>query len=153
MGNEFNFDSVRDALAREIERAGIAPTTLSQKVGKSKSLVKEILEEGRDIKLSTLARLASALDIAVADLLPEDNGRPVMVPLFLPSEDALTAMFQGILPQALDVDEMDERARRLARSFPSAFRAALLPHIARDADEERIPAKRPRAGAGDRPST
>lgn len=49
----------------------IAPTTLSLKVGKSKSLVKNIVDDGEDIKLSTLAKLAGALGVSVSELIEE----------------------------------------------------------------------------------
>jgi DNA-binding Xre family transcriptional regulator len=127
MGSEFDFEPVRQALARAIADKGIAPTTLSQKVGKSKSLVKEILEEGRDIKLSTLTRLAGALGIEVTDLLP--RGRPATSAgtddFNLPNEAVLTSTFAVLLDSLGIPPHEDARARKLAMSFPGALRAMI----------------------------
>lgn len=62
-------ESVRVSLERIMAEKGIKPTTLSQKVSGSKSLVKDILERGGDIRLGTLIKLALALDVDVSDLL------------------------------------------------------------------------------------
>jgi DNA-binding Xre family transcriptional regulator len=67
----FDFDSVKKALEREIALSGMAPTKLSSKISKSnKSLVKNILDDGSDIKLSTLTKLAEELDVNIAKLIP-----------------------------------------------------------------------------------
>jgi phage repressor protein C with HTH and peptisase S24 domain len=69
MSDLIDLDSVRLSLKRIMSQKGLKPTTLSQMVGNSKTLVKEILEGNGDIKLSTLVRLAGAMDVDVADLL------------------------------------------------------------------------------------
>lgn len=45
------------------------PTTLSLEVGSNRTLVKDLLEKSRDVQIGTLMRLASALDVPLADLL------------------------------------------------------------------------------------
>lgn len=64
--------AIREALRRTMERKGVKPTTLSLRVGSSKTLVKDLLEKQEDVKLGTLTRLAGALDVDVEELL----GRP-----------------------------------------------------------------------------
>ena len=114
MATDFKFDSVRDALAAAIKRKGIAPTTLSLQVGKSKSLVKDILDDGNDIKLSTLAKLAGALDMDVRELIPGDAA-------LLPNAAVLTSAF-AVLLDSVGIDPyQDERAQKLARQFPNAL--------------------------------
>ena len=139
MATDYDFSFVRDALAREIERKGIAPTTLSQQVGKSKSLVKEILEDGRDIKLSTLTRLANALEISVCDLLPGASTA-------LPNASVLTATF-GLLLNSVGIDPYeDERARKLAVQFPDALRDMIDLHNRSREAASSIPAEASHAG-------
>ena len=114
MATDFKFDSVREALAAAIKRKGIAPTTLSLQVGKSKSLVKDILDDGNDIKLSTLAKLAGALDMDVRELIPGDAA-------LLPNAAVLTSAF-AVLLDSVGIDPyQDERAQKLARQFPNAL--------------------------------
>jgi DNA-binding Xre family transcriptional regulator len=64
-----DIESVREALRRIMERDDVAPTTLSLKVGTNRTLVKNLLEKGRDVQLSTLTKLAGALDVNLADLI------------------------------------------------------------------------------------
>ena len=61
--------SIRDALRRAMERKGIRPTTLSLKVGSNRTLVKDLLEKTSDINVSTLNKLAGALDVPLMELL------------------------------------------------------------------------------------
>ncbi|WP_143066867.1 helix-turn-helix domain-containing protein [Sphingobium sp. YR768] len=145
MGEQFNFDSIRSALAREIKRKGIAPTTLSQSVGKSKSLVKEILEDGKDIKLSTLTRLANALEIDVRDLLPGAS-------IALPNANVLTSTFAMLL-ESVGIDPFqDERAQRLARQFPNALQRVSDLHAGLSEGASSAPSEASPDPAGDRPA-
>ena len=52
-----------------MDRKGIKPTTLSQRIGSSKTLVKDLLTKTGDVQFGTLRKLAGALDVAIADLL------------------------------------------------------------------------------------
>lgn len=52
-----------------MERKGVKPTTLSQRVGTSKTLVKDLLEKTDDVRVGTLAKLAGALEIDLGELL------------------------------------------------------------------------------------
>lgn len=61
--------TIRDNLARIMKRKGVKPTTLSQRVGTSKTLVKDLLTKTGDVQLSTLRKLAGALDVELGDLL------------------------------------------------------------------------------------
>ncbi|RPF72618.1 XRE family transcriptional regulator [Aurantiacibacter spongiae] len=47
----------------------VKPTTLSLRVGKNRTLVKDLLEKSKDIQIGTLSKLSSALDVPLADLL------------------------------------------------------------------------------------
>lgn len=119
MGSDFDFDSVRRALVSAMEKKGIAPTTLSQRVGKSKSLVKNIIDDGNDIKLSTLTRLANELDIDVCDLLPGRRRG-------WPNEATLRLAFDVLL-ESVGVDPREgARAHKLAVQFPDALEAATV---------------------------
>lgn len=61
--------TIRENLKRIMARREVKPTTLSQRVGNSKTLVKEILTVNRDVQLSTLTKLAGALDVDLEQLL------------------------------------------------------------------------------------
>ena len=52
-----------------MDRCDIKPTTLSQKVGDSKTLVKDLLTKTNDVRIGTLIRLASALEVSLDELL------------------------------------------------------------------------------------
>src|SRR5574343_1270532 len=69
MSAGLHIDGIRDALRRIMKRKGVAPTTLSLQVGTSKTLVKDLLEKTGDVKVSTLVKLASALEVDVDELL------------------------------------------------------------------------------------
>lgn len=69
MENKIDIQTVREALREIMDRKGVKPTTLSLMVGKNKSLVKDLFERQNDISVSTLNRLAGALDVSVIDLL------------------------------------------------------------------------------------
>lgn len=64
-----DIETIRDNLQRIMSRKGVRPTTLSQKIGPSKTLVKDLLTKTRDVQLSTLRKLAGALDVELGDLL------------------------------------------------------------------------------------
>lgn len=61
--------TIRENLQRIMDRKKVKPTTLSQKVGSSKTLVKDLLTKTSDVQLSTLRKLAGALDVELGDLL------------------------------------------------------------------------------------
>ena len=69
MNDIVDINTVRAALREIMERKGIKPTTLSQRVGTNKSLVKDLLEKTNDISVSTLTKLAGALDVSIMELL------------------------------------------------------------------------------------
>lgn len=60
--------TIRENLRRIMEKKRIKPTTLSQMVGTSKTLVKELLTKNSDVQFSTLRKLAGALDVELGDL-------------------------------------------------------------------------------------
>lgn len=64
-----DFESIRDNLRRVMKRKGVKPTTLSQAVGRSKTLVKDLLTKNSDVQIGTLIKLAGALDVSLDDLL------------------------------------------------------------------------------------
>lgn len=69
MDSDVDISSIRQALRRVMKEKGMAPTTLSVRVGNNKSLVKDLLEKTDDVRLSTLVKLAGALDVSVDRLL------------------------------------------------------------------------------------
>ena len=69
MADSPNIATIRDNLQRIMERKGVKPTTLSQQISRSKTLVKELLTKNNDVQLSTLRKLAGALDVELGDLL------------------------------------------------------------------------------------
>lgn len=69
MSSVVDIQSVRGALRRIMAEKGVKPTTLSLKVGTNRTLVKDLLEKTNDINISTLSKLAGALDVPVADLV------------------------------------------------------------------------------------
>lgn len=69
MADPIDIETVREALRDIMERKGVKPTTLSLQVGKSKSLVKDLLERTNDVSFSTLVKLAGALDVDLSDLV------------------------------------------------------------------------------------
>jgi len=69
MEDALDIDTIRANLRRAMKRREVKPTTLSLKVGKNRTLVKDLLEKSRDIQVGTLMKLAGALDTPIADLL------------------------------------------------------------------------------------
>ena len=61
--------TIRDNLQRIMKRKKVKPTTLSQRIGSSKTLVADLLTKTQDVQFGTLRKLAGALDVELADLL------------------------------------------------------------------------------------
>lgn len=69
MNDAISLDAIRENLRRIMTRGKVKPTTLSLKVGTNRTLVKDLLEKGRDVQLGTLTKLAGALNVELSDLL------------------------------------------------------------------------------------
>lgn len=69
MPNDIDIESVRDSLRKVMARTDVKPTSLSLQVGRNRTLVKDLLEKTSDIQLSTLTKLAGALDVPLSVLL------------------------------------------------------------------------------------
>lgn len=69
MPDQPDIATIRENLQRIMDRKGVKPTTLSQRIGSSKTLVKDLLTKTNDVQFGTLRKLAGALDVALADLL------------------------------------------------------------------------------------
>jgi phage repressor protein C with HTH and peptisase S24 domain len=69
MPDQPNISTIRENLQRIMLRKKIKPTTLSQRIGSSKTLVKDLLTKVSDVQVGTLRKLAGALDVELADLL------------------------------------------------------------------------------------
>lgn len=69
MDDSLEIETVRDNLRRAMADRGVKPTTLSLKVGKNRTLVKDLMEKSLDVQLSTLIKLAGALEVPLADLI------------------------------------------------------------------------------------
>jgi repressor LexA len=61
--------TIRKNLQRIMSKKGVKPTTLSQRISTSKTLVKELMTKNSDVQLSTLRKLATALEVELGDLL------------------------------------------------------------------------------------
>lgn len=64
-----DIETIRENLQRIMDQKGVKPTTLSQQVGSSKTLVKDLLTKTADVQFSTLTKLAGALDVDLETLL------------------------------------------------------------------------------------
>lgn len=69
MADTTDIETIRENLQRIMRQKNVRPTTLSQRVGNSKTLVKELLTKNNDVQFSTLRKLAGALDVDLGDLL------------------------------------------------------------------------------------
>lgn len=69
MADTTDIETIRENLQRIMRQKNVKPTTLSQRVGSSKTLVKELLTKNSDVQFSTLRKLAGALDVDLGDLL------------------------------------------------------------------------------------
>lgn len=69
MDEAIDIMSIRGALRRIMDSKGVKPTALSLAVGRNRTLVKDLLERSSDIQISTLVKLAGALDVPVSDLI------------------------------------------------------------------------------------
>lgn len=69
MPDQPDIATIRENLQRIMDRKGVKPTTLSQRIGTSKTLVKDLLTKTGDVQFSTLRKLAGALDVDLGDLL------------------------------------------------------------------------------------
>lgn len=69
VADTLDIDTIRETLRRIMDRKGVKPTTLSLQVGNNRTLVKDLLEKGRDVQLGTLTKLAGALDVDLSELL------------------------------------------------------------------------------------
>lgn len=77
---DFDINILRRNLAAIMARKDVKPTTLSLRIGKSPTLVKDLLEKTGDTKVSTIFRLADELGVSVDDLLIEGADlRPVPI--------------------------------------------------------------------------
>lgn len=88
MTETVNIETVRAALKAVMDRKGVKPTTLSQQVGRSSSLVKDLLERTSDVSIKTLVKLASALDVEVSELLYPQLATPLGPRLYVKGEVA-----------------------------------------------------------------
>ncbi|WP_234028963.1 S24 family peptidase [Aurantiacibacter spongiae] len=69
MSDEPDIETIRSNLRAVMKARDVKPTTLSLRVGKNRTLVKDLLEKSKDIQIGTLSKLSSALDVPLADLL------------------------------------------------------------------------------------
>lgn len=69
MEDALDLTTIRENLRRAMTRKGKKPTTLSLEVGRNRTLVKDLLEKSQDVQIGTLTKLASALEVPLADLL------------------------------------------------------------------------------------
>lgn len=97
MTNSFDIDDLRRNLQTIMTRKGVKPTSLSLKIGKNPTLVKDLFEKTADTKVSTVFKLADALGVSASSLL--DDGMellPAGPQLFLKGEVAAGAWKEAI---------------------------------------------------------
>ncbi|AOR76316.1 helix-turn-helix transcriptional regulator [Novosphingobium resinovorum] len=98
---------------------------------------------------TTVQRLLGTEDLGISLSGPSSPQAAINVPVLLPNASALAEMFAGLLA-AIDVDpDEDERAQRLAMSFPSAFQATLFLQELPGSDKPIDPEGPPRVGGLD----
>lgn len=69
MADSPGIETIRANLRRIMAKKGVRPTTLSQRVGNSKTLVSDLLTKVSDVQFGTLTKLAGALNVELGDLL------------------------------------------------------------------------------------
>lgn len=69
MDDELTIETIRTALRKAMLKKGAKATTLSLQIGTNRTLVKDLLEKTDDVRLSTLTKLASALEISLQELV------------------------------------------------------------------------------------
>lgn len=69
MNEEIDLDSIRANLRRVMSEKGAKPTTLSLQISNSKTLVADLLTKNKDVQVSTLVKLAGALNVEIEELL------------------------------------------------------------------------------------
>lgn len=72
MDGSIGIERLQRRLSAILDQQGVKPTTLSLKIGNSPTLVSDLLGKTADVKLSTLQRLAEALNVSVGDLIADD---------------------------------------------------------------------------------
>lgn len=69
MDEQLTLETIRTALRKAMTKKGAKATTLSLQIGTNRTLVKDLLEKTDDVRLSTLTKLASALEISLQELV------------------------------------------------------------------------------------
>lgn len=96
MADGFDIEVLRRNLAAVMERKSVKPTTLSLRVGKSPTLVKDLFDKNSDTKLSTIFKLADALGVPASNLLDgEVEVMPAGPRLYLKGEVAAGAWVEA----------------------------------------------------------
>lgn len=72
MADDFDMGGLRLRLQRLMEKRNVRPTTLSMRIGNNTTLVKDLLERSNDVKVSTIFKLADALDVSAMSLIEGD---------------------------------------------------------------------------------
>ncbi|WP_025294054.1 S24 family peptidase [Sphingomonas sanxanigenens] len=72
MTSEATIEILRARLSKAIEFRNVTPKALAKTAGVGETVVRDIIQGmTKDVRLSTVERLAKALDLSVADLLPD----------------------------------------------------------------------------------
>ncbi|WP_083853462.1 helix-turn-helix transcriptional regulator [Sphingobium sp. SYK-6] len=134
----------RTNLIRLRKERGWQQDELAERVGVAQETVSRWETGGREPRGKLRLKLAEALSVPEAELFLErglgapEQGAFVSLPVQLPTASVLTRMFQTLLEQTATAGDEGERARMLARSFPSTFQAHLSLQGQRASDEENI---------------
>ena len=124
---------VRNNIAALRKSRQLSQEQLAEMIGTTLSMLGKLERGQRSLDTNWMAKLSDALDVPPSALICDgDKARPaapeaiqsISLPVVLPSENALTAMFEGLLATQVDPAPQDERARKLARLLPNALQRA-----------------------------
>lgn len=129
---------IGERLSEAMKAKGVDQETVARAVGCTQSAISLILS-GKTHRSRLLPDIAQFLGVSLRwlkgqdvspDEVEDESGahaaeasklRVLMVPMVLPSEDALTQMFSALLALERPEDTRDERARFLAQLLPAAL--------------------------------
>jgi transcriptional regulator with XRE-family HTH domain len=155
-----NAPMIQNNIATLRKRAGLSQTELATRIGTTLNMMGKLERGERTLDMDWIEKIARALRVQPYELIGPISSNPapapatsvVSLPVSLPSEGALREMFVDLL-ETIDVDpHQDERAERLARSFPGLFGAVALLQDSSRSSPEKARARPPRIAGANRPS-
>lgn len=110
---------IRGNMQRLMEERAIGAKPLAQRAGLGETSVRDFLKnENRDIQIGTLVSIAEVLGVSLEELATPMPGKHI----YLPSDNALAVLIEGIM-SAIPADSSDQqRARILAQALQLGLR-------------------------------